>query len=159
MKHKLMSCFTFCPSTQQLQYAFLCLRVSIGLLTMLHGLPKMVSGPVGWHMLGVIFMGPLGISVLPTFWGLLGAITEFFGGIALVFGCATRIASSALTIMMTVATLWHIHNLDTYAVYSFPLTLIVIFIFFAYVGGGMYSVDSFCIKKDLEKNNTAPFYR
>lgn len=122
------------------------MRVTIGLLTIGHGIPKIIGGVPMWHTLGEMMVG-VGITFLPVMWGLLGACTEFFGGMLLMLGFGTRIASAALTIMMIIATAWHVHQGDSYNLYSFPLSLIVVFVVFMVVGGGPYSVDSLLNKR------------
>jgi putative oxidoreductase len=122
-------------------YALLFMRVAIGILTLLHGLPKM-GGVSVWHSLGTTFMYPLGIHFWPTLWGFLGFLSEFGGGILLVLGLGTRVASVALIIMMIIATAWHINKGDSFNVYSLPLTLIVVYAVFMVIGSGPYSVDA-----------------
>lgn len=128
------------PETFERVYLFL--RVGIGILTIIHGIPKMFGGVETWRQLGT-FVLPLGIHFLPVFWGLLGALTEFVGGIALVFGFGTRIASLALILMMIVAFIWHLHRHDVFNVYSLSLTLIIIYSIFLIIGGGKYSLDTY----------------
>lgn len=127
------------PST--VYYMLIFMRVAIGLLTIGHGLPKIVGGVEMWQMLGNM-TAAVGIHFMPVMWGFLGACTEFFGGILLMIGFGTRIASAALTVMMIVATAWHIHRGDSFNIYSFPLSLIVVFIVFMVIGSGPYSIDS-----------------
>ncbi len=146
MKQFIKSLFAQASPTRT-QYALTFLRVGIGALTIPHGVPKIIGGVVGWEQLGTTFMQPLGIYFLPVMWGFLGASTEFFGGIALVLGLGTRIASACLTIMMFVATAWHIQRGDPFNIYSFPLSLIVVFIAFIYFGSGIFSVDHYLTRK------------
>lgn len=122
-------------------FAFLMLRVAIGVLTVLHGVPKIMGGIPMWQQLGT-FVQPLGINFFLVMWGFLGAVTEFFGGMMLVFGLGTRIASLALVIMMIVAYVWHVSRGDSFNQSSFPLSLIFVFLFFLIVGSGRISIDS-----------------
>lgn len=132
---------------ENIQRALFILRVTIGLLTIGHGYPKIIGGLEGWHQLGETFMYPLGIKFLPTMWGFLGAVTEFIGGIMLVLGLGTRIASFALIVMMIIATAWHIQKGDHFNVYSFPLSLVFVFLAFLIIGGDNYSLDFFIAEK------------
>jgi putative oxidoreductase len=129
-------------SSQYVEMAIAFMRVGIGVLTIFHGVPKIMGGVAMWKELGA-FMHPLGIYFLPIMWGFLGAATEFFGGIALVLGLGTRIASVCLVIMMIVAFAWHLDRGDSYQVYSFPLSLIVVFLAFIVIGDGMYSLQHY----------------
>ncbi len=116
------------------------MRIGIGLLTMIHGYPKIVGGVAMWRELGT-FVNPLGIYFLPIMWGFLGACTEFFGGILLILGTGTRIASLALIIMMFVAVSWHLSRGDSYNIYSFPLSLMIVYTSFLIIGGDIFSLD------------------
>lgn len=125
------------------QFALTMLRITIGILTIGHGIPKIMGGLQGWQQLGTTFMYPLGITFLPLVWGFLGACTEFFGGITLTMGLATRFSSFCLIIMMIIATAWHIKKGDSFQVYSFPLSLIFVYLVFLMVGGGRFSLDNY----------------
>lgn len=129
-------------SPDRVQAGLCFLRIGVGLLTIPHGIPKMMGGAEAWEQMGVMFMQPLNIYFLPVMWGFLGAVSEFVGGILLVLGFGTRIASVFLTVMMGIATAWHIQRGDSFMVYSFPLSLMVVFIAFIIVGSGKYSVDA-----------------
>jgi len=133
-------------SPAMVAYAITFMRVSIGILTIFHGLPKIMGGWSSWKELGT-FMLPLGINFLLPAWGLLGACTEFFGGMLLAVGFATRIASFCLTFMMFVATVWHLRRGDPFTVYSFPLSLLFIFAAFVWMGGGAWSIDQYLTRK------------
>lgn len=69
-------------------------RVVFGLGLVLHGLPK-IQNPTGW-------MGPNG---MPGILQLLAALSEFGGGLALIFGLLTPLAALGIGITMTVAIL------------------------------------------------------
>ena len=133
-------------SSQSTQYALCIMRIGIGLLTIGHGIPKIMGGTVMWQELGT-FVNPLGIYFLPIMWGFFGACTEFLGGIAFTLGLGTRIASICLSGMMLIATIWHVHRGDPYNLYSFPLSLIVVFVAFIIMGGGAYSIDGYLASK------------
>lgn len=133
-------------SPERVQQALCFLRIGIGVLTFLHGVPKIMGGVATWQQLGT-FMYPLGIYFLPVMWGFLGACAEFFGGISLVFGLGTRFSSLCLTFMMFVATVWHIHKGDPFNVYSFPLSLIVVYLAFVISGSDKYSLDYYFSKQ------------
>lgn len=128
-----------------ISFALVMLRVSVGILTIGHGYPKIMGGMTTWAQLGT-FVQPLGIYFWPVMWGFLGAVTEFFGGIALTIGFDTRMSSLMLVLMMIVATVWHIDRGDGYNLYSFPLTLIFVYLAFFLMGGGAFSVDSYLTK-------------
>lgn len=134
-------------SSRTINIALLFMRVGIGVLTIIHGYPKFMGGMQGWHNLGVTFMAPLGIAFLPTLWGFLGALTEFIGGIMFTVGFGTRLAAVANIIMMSIATAWHINKGDSFNVYSLPVTLMVVFLAYFIMGGGIVSVDAHIAKE------------
>lgn len=145
MKH-LFLFFISNPTPATIQAALAFLRISIGLLTLGHGLPKIMGGASTWLQLGGV-MSLFGIHFLPVLWGCIAACTEFFGGLALVLGLGTKISSFFNLIMMLVALRFHISNNDSFNVYSFALTMIAIFIFFMIVGSGSYSLDHYLSNK------------
>ncbi len=128
------------------QIAICFIRVGIGIVMTFHGAPKIMGGVEAWHMLGK-FMAPLGIHAFPLMWGVMGAVTEFFGGILFMLGLGTRLASVCLAFMMFVATMWHIDRGDSFQVYSHPLALMIIFLGFLIMGSGTLSVDNYLVKK------------
>ncbi len=52
------------------------LRIGIGILTLMHGAPKMLGGSDTWRHLGT-FVNPLGIYFLPLMWDLLAHVQNF----------------------------------------------------------------------------------
>jgi len=53
------------------------LRVGIGVCFMSHGYPKLMAGPETWTHLGGA-LSAIGFNFMPTFMGLLAALSEFF---------------------------------------------------------------------------------
>jgi putative oxidoreductase len=126
--------------------ALCCMRVSIGLLTIGHGIPKIMGGTATWQSIGAA-ISVIGIYFWPTFWGFLAACTEVFGGFALILGWGTRLASFLLASMMIIAFLMHWQKGDSFIVYSYPLSMFIIFINFMIIGGGALSIDALTHKK------------
>ncbi|HEX2978020.1 MAG TPA: DoxX family protein [Candidatus Babeliales bacterium] len=124
------------------EYGFAFIRITIGILMICHGFPKIMGGVATWQFLGST-MANLGIHLWPTFWGFCAACAEFFGGFALTLGLGTRIASAFLTFTMIVAFLMHWNKGDAFQVYSAALTLLFVFIGLFIAGGGKYSLDSY----------------
>jgi putative oxidoreductase len=134
------------PTDEHLHLALSFMRIGIGILTIGHGLPKIMGATQTWQFLGAA-MASIGITFWPVMWGFLAAMTEFVGGILFSLGLGTRIASFFLAIMMFVATLWHISKGDPFTKYSFPLTVMIIFLAFIVIGGSKYSLDYYLSKK------------
>jgi putative oxidoreductase len=86
-------CF-YCETVGRLGSAgLLVLRLVMGTAFVLHGWSK-IQNPLGW-------MGP--DAVMPGILQALAAVSEFGGGIALVFGLLTRLASLGIAAVMVVA--------------------------------------------------------
>lgn len=80
----------------------LALRIGMGIMMMYHGAPKIMGGVEGWVKIGGA-MKFLGITFAPAFWGFMAASAEFFGGLFIVLGLATRLSCILVTFTMAVA--------------------------------------------------------
>jgi putative oxidoreductase len=119
----------------------LIMRLGLGIMFMLHGLPKLMAGPKTWAAVGAA-MGNLGISIYPKFWGFLACTTEGIGGLLLAIGIFYRPVCLLLFFTMTVATLKHYKGGDDFmSKTSRPLELAIVFFGLALVGPGRFSVD------------------
>lgn len=78
------------------------LRIGIGAMMMYHGAPKIMGGVEAWVKVGAA-MKFLGITFAPAFWGFMAAVSEFFGGLLIMLGLATRLACVFVTMTMAVA--------------------------------------------------------
>ena len=119
----------------------LILRLGLGAMFMLHGLPKLTGGPDTWTALGKA-MGHLGITFLPAFWGFMAALTEGVGGLLLIIGFAYRPVALLLAFTMFVASMKHYHERDNFQKEtSRPIELAFVFFGLAFIGPGRFSVD------------------
>ena len=118
----------------------LILRLGLGGMMMWHGLPKIIGGPEGWTQLGAS-MKVVNIDFLPTFWGLMAALTEGLGGFLLVLGLFFRPVNMLLVINMIVAALVHFNKGDGLAGASHAIELGIVFFALIFIGAGKYSVD------------------
>lgn len=117
----------------------LILRLGLGVMFIIHGYPKISAGVEGWAKLGSV-MGNVGISFAPTFWGFMGAFSEFGGGILLVLGLFHVPACALLCFTMVIATTMHISNGDPFGVLSHALTLALVFLGLLFTGPGSYTL-------------------
>jgi putative oxidoreductase len=120
--------------------ALLFLRVGLGVMFVIHGLPKIIGGPAHWTELGGA-MAYVGMKSFPMFWGFMAAFAECFGGIFMVLGLFFRPACILLAITMLVATTMHVKKGQSFGQYSRPLELAIVFAAVSIVGPGKYSID------------------
>jgi putative oxidoreductase len=119
----------------------LILRIGLGIMFCLHGLPKLHGGPAAWKALGHA-MGVLGIHFFPVVWGFMAAVTECIGGILLILGFAYRPVCLLLTFTMIVASLKAHHDkADFQTNASRPIEMACVFFAMAFVGPGRFSID------------------
>lgn len=119
--------------------AFLLLRLAMGAAFIFHGWPK-IQNPMGW-------MGP--DAAVPAIFQGLAALAEFGGGIALILGLLTRLASLGIGTNMAVALgLVHLPHGDPFVNpaggQSFELAAIYLAcaVLFFLLGPGRFSVDA-----------------
>ena len=117
----------------------LILRLGMGIMFMLHGLPKLSGGPEKWEQIGGA-MGNLGIHFLPVVWGFLAAVAEFFGGVCLMFGVLWLPATLMLLFTMIVAITVHLGNGDGLNGASHAIEAAIVFLSLSMIGPGKYIV-------------------
>lgn len=93
VKRRVMRAFAYSYQSGAPAIGLLIARVVFGLGLAMHGFPK-IQNPTGW-------MGP----DMPGFLQLLAAVSEFFGGLALIFGLLTPLAALGVGATMAVAIL------------------------------------------------------
>ena len=125
-------------------YAELMVRVATGLFLMPHGAQKLFGLFGGYGLVGTgqFFQSKLG---LPASAALLIGLVEFFGGLFLALGFATRIAAGFITGMMLVAVLKvHLGNgfFWTDGGYEYPLLWGLLSLSYVIRGAGRKSVDA-----------------
>jgi len=118
----------------------LILRLGLGAMMMVHGLPKIMGGPDMWAGLGGS-MKVIGVSFLPTFWGFMAAIAEGMGGFLLVLGLFFRPVNILLAFTMLIAALVHFGKGEGVMGASHAIELGIVFFSLIFIGPGKYSVD------------------
>ncbi len=119
----------------------LVLRVGIGLLFMLFGLPKLQAGVERWRALGHA-MAVFGITFAPVFWGFMAMMAELFGGALLVLGLLVRPAAALLCFTMITATAMLVANGSAFQQYAHPLGLAIVTAALLLTGGGRLAVGA-----------------
>ena len=122
-------------------FGLLVIRVGLGIVMIIHGVPHLLGGSSTWFGLGQS-MAFLGITICPAIWGFAAACTETIGAALLVVGFHARIMSALLAFTMLVATIMHIQKGDAFQVYSHALSLFVIFVGLTCTGAGSLSCDT-----------------
>ena len=119
----------------------LALRLILGVMFVYHGAPKMAGGPEGWTRLGAATRH-LGVDVYPEVFGFLASSAEFFGGLALVLGLATRPFAALMLCTMIVAATMHLRTGDGLAGASHAIEAGAAFLALLLTGAGRYSLDA-----------------
>lgn len=117
----------------------LILRLGVGAMFMMHGIPKLMGGSELWAKLGTAF-GNFGIDFWPTLWGFLAAISESGGGLLMMAGLFFRPAMALMFITMTVATTHHLAAGDGIQIASHAIEAGVLFLSLIFIGPGKYTL-------------------
>lgn len=124
-------------------YALPLLRFCVGLWFVPHGMQKLFGAFGGGGIAGTAgFLESVGYT-MPTFWTVVIALLEFFGGLALAVGLLTRPVALAFFIFMINAVLFHWGNgfFWTDAGWEYPALWGIVALVFVIHGGGNLSVD------------------
>lgn len=116
------------------------LRVGLGIMFILHGYPKVFGGPEKWEEVGQATQY-IGLDFAPMFFGFMGGIAEFFGGIFLIFGLFFTPALLMLIAVMIVAAANEIGLGNSFSDIAHPIELAIVFISLLFIGTGKYSLD------------------
>ncbi len=135
----------FGTTPEGMQIALFLIRVSFGIIYIMHGFPKIAGGPERWEGVGGA-MGTVGLGFAPVFWGFMASLSEFAGGILLVLGLFTRPAAALLAFTMLIATIMHISVGDPIGTVLHPLKGLVVFVALLYSGPGKWAVDNKWVK-------------
>ena len=115
------------------------LRIVLGILFAVHGHPKLFKEFKGTAK----FLKGIGFRP-PAFWAAVLGVTEFFGGLALLLGFATRVAAALLIIAMLVALYFNAFKWKKpfKGGYEFDLLLIAGLLTLLLLGAGPISIDA-----------------
>ena len=118
--------------------ALFALRLVLGVIMVAHGWQKIHAGPS--H-----FASRVSAMGMPGWMGYLSVAAEFVGGLLVIGGFATRIASLFILVDMIVA-IWkvHLHHgfFNQNGGYEFPLTLATVAFALIFLGAGELSIDA-----------------
>lgn len=114
--------------------ALLVLRLVLGAIMVTHGYSKIFGG-MSHHAQLVHSIG------LPGWLAYLSAGAEFFGGLMVLLGAATRIGALLILINMLVA-IWKVHlQQGMRGGLEFPLSVAAIAVALIFFGGGAISIE------------------
>lgn len=116
------------------------LRVSVGIIMIIHGVPKFLGGTETLKEVGSA-MGYLGVTFAPVFWGFMAAFSEVLGGLLLIVGFLFRPACFFLGFTMVIATLLNYSIENNFGSVAHPLTMTFLFFSLMFIGPGRFSVQ------------------
>ena len=122
-------------------YGLLPIRIIAGLTLIAHGLPKFFDVSGGYGFFESVNLSPeLFVPI---------ALLEVVGGLAILLGILTRIASALLLIEMLGAILMVKLSKGFIGGYEFELLLISIFISLVILGPGKISIENYILKREI----------
>jgi putative oxidoreductase len=136
------TCFQPKPVATSVSLALLILRIIVGIAFVYHGWGK-IQNPFAW----------MPNSAIPGIFQFLAALSEFGGGIALILGFVTPVASLGLACTMLVATYFHavlrgdpFVNMTGGGSFEPALVYVAISLVLLAIGPGQFSLDSLIFK-------------
>lgn len=131
-------------STNSAAWSPVALRLTLGVVMAAHGAQKLFGWFGGYGLAGTagFFADKLGLTP-GYFWAALAGGGEFFGGLLLLLGLATRFAALNTAIVMLVAII-SVHGGGFFAPagMEFPLSLLTMSVALIISGGGALSADA-----------------
>lgn len=125
-------------------FGLLILRVGIGVMFVLHGIPKLLGGPEGWEGLAQFGLPFLPEGFISIAFGFAAMATELGGGLLLALGKYNRIVCAALAATMLVALSTKIGDVTSYKDFAktagWPLELLIVFVALFFTGPGRYVI-------------------
>lgn len=138
----------FLPAMKNFTYSkdagLLAIRIGLGVMFILHGLPKLLDGPGGWEGLALYGLPFLQPGIIATILGFTAAIAEFGSGILLIIGLWNRVACIALIATMLVAFTTKLGSVTGWSDFGqkagWPLELAIVFLGLLIAGPGRFVI-------------------
>lgn len=138
--------FKITETSNNIDIALLIGRVAIGLLMLVHGIPKIAGlseNPVQF----VDFMGlGAGLSLG------LAVFAEVFCSVLLLFGLGTRLAVIPLITTMLIA-VFIVHGNGPFIKQEMGLHYLLVYVMLFFTGSGRYSLDRLIISKSIHNKS------
>lgn len=116
-------------------FGALLMRLALGVSIAVHGYEKVIPhGALNHH---VHYIASLG---LPYWLGYVSAYTEFVGGLLLIIGLLTRLASALVAINLLVA-FFYVGIHQGFGIYNYILALVALGIMLTFYGAGALALD------------------
>ena len=126
--------------SNQKDLGLLILRVGIGVMFILHALPKLLGGPTAWEGLAQFGLPFLPAGFISIAFGFSAMAVELVGGLLLALGKFHRISCASLAGVMLVATTTKLGNVTSITDFAkeagWPLELMIVFIALFFTGPG-----------------------
>lgn len=119
------------------------LRVSMGLMITLHGLMKVVGGMTFMRTLGSLPPFVPDVPMLQTALGMVATAIELVGGIMVMLGRGTRVASLLIALVLLVGFTYHMAAISDFTSFvrnTWPLEIMLAFIAISMIGPGSWVV-------------------
>tara|TARA_B100001248_G_scaffold261719_1_gene253865 strand:+ start:19580 stop:19990 length:411 start_codon:yes stop_codon:yes gene_type:complete len=131
----------FCNFFAKPNFGLLLLRILLGAMMVMHGVPKFLGGSALLTEIGQK-MAVLGITFAPLFWGFCAALLETLGGVLLVLGFLFRPTALLFVFMFTVNAYYLCNTgADFLNATAYPLEMAIVFLGLLFIGPGKLSVD------------------
>jgi putative oxidoreductase len=129
---------------EQPNFGLLMLRVGIGSVMVLHGLPKFLGGAEVLTNVGQA-MSVYGLNTMPLLWGSLVASSEVVGGLFILTGFLFRPAALMIAFTMLTAVILKLPDmpsLSNFKEFAYPLSLFFVFSSLFFIGAGSFAMGS-----------------
>jgi putative oxidoreductase len=132
--------------SKSVSFGLLLLRLALGTIFIAHGSQKVLGWFGGPGLAGTVgFMGQMGV---PAFMAYIAAFAEFLGGIGILLGLLTRLASLGILSDMVVA-VYLVHWKNGFFLqnkgFEYNVALIGMALCLIFAGAGCFSLDAlFC---------------
>ena len=139
-----MPVFSTSISVLHANICLLLVRVTVGGIMLVHGIPKLNKLTSGGE---IKFADPFGFG--PQISLGLAVFAEVICSIFIILGLGTRLAAIPLIITMAVAA-FYAHADDPFATKEKPILFLIIFVMLMVFGSGRYSIDRMMTKTNLQ---------
>lgn len=129
------------PQALSLDGILLLIRVAIGTLMLVHGIPKL-----GMLLSGDAVSFPAVFGLSPEFSLFLAVFAEVVCSVLILFGLGTRLAVIPLIITMLIA-VFLIHLGDPFSAKELGIHYLLVYLALLFTGSGRYSVDNLVLAK------------